>query len=273
MTHFRLLKSERNGFTLIELMVSFAVFSIALTVLAATFASSRRLLAETTGSSDASQKLRRVYLSLERELRSSAYDRVEVANSPVGPGSGFSGDVVWFLSAEDPVTGVRARGSNGRPLWQRNILYYPAIPTNHASLYGFNCAGGSNSQGYDVHCPHKVLVRKVIDSGSPTDPSNEASEESLIAPGTIGAYLSAPTGFTVPLTGAGTEQATVVSPSLLSFRAAKAPLVPGALEELTFTIQATSLLELGKSVAVGSTDLQLAPQTETMEFSIVPENP
>lgn len=266
-------RQSSRGFSVVELLISFVVFSIAMAVLAVTFVASQRLLAETTGSSDASQQLRRAYLNLEREIRSSAFDRVRVQSGPAAPGPGFTGDVVWFLSAEDPLTGIRARGSNGRSLWQRNILYYTAIPTNHSALYGFNCAGGANSEGYDVYCPHKVLIRKVIDHGPATTPTNESSEETLIDPADIGTYLSAPTGFAVPLSGAGTQQATVVAPSLLTFRASKAPIVAAVDQEISFRLQATSLIDLGKSVAVGSTDLERAPQTESMDFSVFPENP
>jgi prepilin-type N-terminal cleavage/methylation domain-containing protein len=262
----------KRGFTLLETVVSISIFSVALMVLGLALTSSRNLLAETTGSSNASQELRKVYLALEEDIRASAYSETETGVSIVGPGSGISGDAFWFLSAKDPATGISARASNGRPLWQRNILYYTAVPTNHAALYGYDCTGGANSDGYDVQCPHKVLIRKVIDSGGVTTPTDEATQESLLAPSAIATHLTAPAGFLVPLSGASEEEAKVVAPAVLTFRVAKAPVSATWPDELSFSLQATSLQELGKGVAVGTTDLESAPQTESMEFSIFPEN-
>ena len=265
------MRRSKAGFTVAEILVSFFIFGLAMSILAYALVSSKNILAETVGSSDASQTLRKVYLSLEKDLRPGSYNFTDVTTSIGGPGSGTSGDALWFLSATDPATEAQARTNSARPLWLRNIVYYTAIPTNHASLYGSNCAGGANADGYDSFCPHKVLIRKTIDSGGPSVPGDEANEESLLTVGNIGAYLSAPTGFNVPLSGA--EDAHVVAPALLTFRVEKAPIASSWPDELRFRIQATALEELGKTTKVGSTDLEAAPQTEVMEFSIFPEVP
>lgn len=263
---------RRAGFTLLEVLVALSVFSIALAILGAALASSRSLLTNTSGSADATQTLRKVFLALNKDVKSTAFPRCDTANSLVAPGGGLTGDVFWCLSAEDPATGKEVRSQYGLPVWQRNIIYYTAVPLNHSALYGFTCVGGADANGYDVFCPHKVLIRKVVDSGTVTTPSNPATEEKLIPAGSIKSYLSAPTGFVVPLTGAGTEEARVVAPRLLTFQVKLAPSVATLPTEVAFKIQATALQDLGKSTAVGKTDLSQAPQTESMEFSLFPEN-
>lgn len=264
-------RKNNPGFTLVEVLTTVVIFSIALTVLAMALTSSKNILNETTSSSDAAQSLRKLYINLETDLHCTSFQESETNPSLVGSGAGLTGDAIWFLSAVDPATGQVARASNGTPLWQRNVLYYTAVPTNHAALYGFNCAGGANADGYDVHCPHKVLIRKVIDFGTPTTPTNEASQELLIPAGSIAAYLTPPTGFNVPLTNPGEEEGQVLISQLLTFRAQRGP---GALPtEIHIEAKCTSLKELGKKTAVGSTNLENAPETESIEFSIFPQNP
>ena len=264
---------RQRGVTLLEMIVVVSIFSVALSILAFTLMSSRKLLVDTAGGAEASLKLRKVYLALEEDLRSSSFTNTEVAASVPTSGGGLAGDAFWCLSSEDPVTEQRARGSDGRALWQRNILYYPTVPTNHATLYGSACSGGANPEGYDSVCPHKVLVRKVIDSGPATTPTDPGSVEALLPLADIAGYLSAPTGFQAPLVGAGTEEARVLIPNLLTFRVQQAPEPARWADELRFRIQITALDDLGKSVALGTTDLDRAAQTEELEFSIFPENP
>ena len=266
-------KLRREGFTLLEMIVVLGIFSLALSILAFTLISSRKLLVDTTGGAEASQKLRKVYLSLEEDLRSSSFATPAVANSVTTTGGGLAGDAFWCLSSEDPVTEQRARGSDGRALWQRNILYYPTVPSNHATLYGSVCSGGANAEGYDSVCPHKVLVRKVIDSGPATTPADPDSVETLLTVADITSYLSAPTGFQASLVGAGSQEARVLLPNLLTFRVQRAPEPTRWADELRFRIKITALDDLGKSVALGTADLDRAPQTEELEFSIFPENP
>ena len=266
------MRNQKRAFTILEVIVTCAVFSIAMVVLAYALTASKTLLADTSGSSAASQSMRKVYLELEEDLRSSAFAKTAVGQSMAAPGTGVSGDVLWFLSSEDPVTGAKVWGKNGEPLWQRNILYYTAVPTNHSTLYGFNCTGGSNTDGYDVHCPHKVLIRKVIDSGPTTVPTDESTQETILAAGDIASYLTVPTGFKVPITNPGVDEAKVIAPALLTFRAQRAPDAVNYPDELRLKLQATALEDLGKSTALGTADLEQARQTETMEFSIFPVN-
>lgn len=263
-------RRSTTGFTLLEVLVSVAIFSIALTVLGLSLSSSRAALVETTGSSSAVQSLRKLYLSVQRDVQATAFGSSETAASLTANGGGLTGDAIWFLSAWDSARETTIKSSLGTPLWQRNILYYTAVPSNHSALYGFTCSGGTNGLGYDVHCPHKVLIRKVIDSGAVTTPTDEATQETLIPPADIAQYLTPPTGFVVPLNpGNGELEARVICPKLLNFRATR---VTAPVEEIRFEARSTALTDLGKSTSVGNTNLQFAPQTESIEFSIFPQN-
>lgn len=265
------LGTARRAFTLLEVIVSISVFSIALVVLGVALSSSKAALVETTGSSDAAQSLRKLYLSLEQGIHQTSFETSDSTTSLTAPGGGLSGDAIWFLSAADPATGAVDRAEDGTPRWLRNVLYYPAVPTNHTALYGTSCAGGVDVDGYDVFCPHKVLIRKVIDYGSATTYQGSGPEEGLIPAADINQYLTAPTGFSVGVdTSKGEEESRVLVPRLLTFRAWRAPAA--LAEEIGFLARCTSIQELGKATRVGSVSLETAPQTESMEFSIFPQN-
>lgn len=261
-----------RGFTILEVLISMSVFVLALVLLGGTLVLSKNLLRDTTESSNASQRLRKLYLTLESDLAEGSFSNMDSLQLAASPGSGAVGDAVWFLSSYDQANDRSARSSFGQPLWLRNVLYYVAVPTDHDTLYGYSCAGGSNADGYDSFCPHKMVIRKVIDRGTPSIPTDESTAEQLLTAGEVATFLSAPTGFSV-ISEANVEEARVVGPGTLTFRINLGPVggpVPG---EVMISTQAVALAELGKSVNVGVQDLTTAPQTESMEYSIFPENP
>lgn len=265
---------RKLGFTLLELVVSFAVFVLAMGLLASILISSKALLTEVGGNADATQKIKKIFLAVNRELRATSYLWVKTDKMANMPGPGSAGDALWFLSSVDPKNGdVSARGDNGRPRWQRNVIYYPSVPTDHDSLYGIHCAGGADVEGYDLHCPHKVLIRKVVDSGPVSTYNDPDRVEEIIPESGINTYLNAPVGFTVPTIGQGTEQAQAVCPGILSFRAEKLASTPLEPEQIKIRLKVTNLEELGKKTALGTASLESAPQTESLEFCVFPENP
>lgn len=261
-----------SGFTLLEIVVSCAVFLVAMALLASILTSSRSLLTEISGNADASQKIKKIFLSMSRELKAASFLQLKTTSMANMPGPGSAGDAVWFLSAFDQANGLQARGDDARPRWQRNVIYYPSIPTDHDSLYGTHCDGGTDAEGYDLHCPHKVLVRKVVDSGPISRYDNPDDIEELISEAAIGPYLNAPNGFTVPLLGAGSELAQVVSPGILSIRVEKFASTSLEPQHIKIRLKVVNLEELGKKTALGRENLEASPQTESLEFSVFPEN-
>ncbi|MCA9797126.1 MAG: hypothetical protein KC910_35190, partial [Candidatus Eremiobacteraeota bacterium] len=142
--------------------------------------------------------------------------------------------------------------------WCCNILYYAVCPTNLTS-FGFS-GPGMNSGGYEVACPYKVLVRKVIDA--------EPGPGETLLPD-VAAYLDAPTGVdTSGLGGPGVVRAEIACSRLLSFRASTDDVVGEVLLDLRGVAVRRALRE----VAVGSISLESGAYTSQLQFSVFPSN-
>ncbi len=211
-----------------------------------------------SGSQGSSSQVFKAENRIQRDLSLTAYEHVRVSDS-LNSLSGKDGDALWFLSAVDPNTGEFIRDSMGRPRWQRNILYYMAVPTGLADL-GFS-GTGVNEDGYEVSYPYKVLVRKVIDNPPPTDPT---SEETLMTD--ISAHLQAPAGYSLDTSNA--DQVTVVAHDLLGFRVQTDDL----LRRVTITLQAANHVEARRDIPLGSQSLLDPKYLFERRVEIFPQN-
>ena len=267
-------RRRSRAFSLLEVTLSTALLSVLLVVLASALRGSQSLWRQTTGASEAEHQLRKACAALQRDIPFCNRVYAQPVPGHLAAG-GFDGDVVWFTSPVDPATGLIARKANGSPLYLRNVLYYLIEPQGHAGLYGYDCPGGMGPGNYDDRCPHKVLVRKVIDFNGPS--SDEATEEQPMLPSEVLAYLTQPTGLSVASmtseSGGGVQVGPVriVAHDLLWFscnsKASPNP-VPVELE-----LRATNLLRARKSLAVGSVSLYSSGLTEEMRLSLLPTNP
>jgi hypothetical protein len=179
----------------------------------------------------------------------------------------MDGDAVWFLSPVDPANGQVLRTESGRPHWQRNILYYCTVPALHQELYGFECTGGTDAQGYEVYCPHKVLVRKVIDNPPATGSAETDPMEKLLTPAEVARYLTRPQRFDLPSGEPGVEEATIVANSLVSFRVALSPS-PQAPGEVAIQLSAAGVEMARGNINVGSQSLD--DFLRVLSFSVFP---
>ena len=255
-----------RGITLIELVVGFSIFTLLLVVLAAALNRSREVWRRANASNSSQTELRKAFWTLDRDLKESTFQTVRTSTGPISL-SGFDGDAVWFLSAQDPTTGEFLRTDDGHPRWQRNILYYSVVPDQHGQAFGFNCAGGADADGYEAFCPHKILVRKVINNppgaAGPTIGSEDQELLTDVAP-----YLTRPQGYTISTSGQpGLESATIAAKNLQSFRAALEPN-PGWENEVAFTLGATRIEEASRTHRIGSEALDSF--TQTFNFSLFP---
>ena len=71
---------------------------------------------------------------------------VRVVDVPSSLGGAPDGKAIWFLSARDPATGKFARGPEGEPFWQRNLLYYLVVPQQHLALFGAQLCGRARTR-------------------------------------------------------------------------------------------------------------------------------
>jgi hypothetical protein len=256
------LKRGRRGFNLVELAISCVLLGVLLIVLATALYNSQSLWRQTTGTTDSRGQLRRAQASLERDMQFASNN---FGVTTVGPqqGPGLTGDAFWFLSAEIGASGELARKFNGSPLYQRNVIYYLAMPQTDP------CPGGSGPGGYDDRCPHKVLIRKTVDFGTPSIPTDENSEEILMTPAQVTPYLTRPVGMSVANMNAeaGVTLVSQAARQMLWFRVRTVP------PPLQFEMKAVNLLRANKEVSVGTTALFNSPLSSEIRLTLAPPNP
>lgn len=263
---------KRRGVTLLEMMIALSLFSVIGLLLAFAFKQAGQIYGSVSGSTDTRTVLAKAQAALARDLERTSFSSVNVATGPTSLGP-FDGDVVWFLSAIDPVTDMYLRKSDGTPFWQRNILYYSVVPNNHAGLFGFNCSGGADVAGYEVQCPHKILIRKVIDSGAVTIPTDESTEEEALLPAQVAGYLSRPNGYdTSGFSEPGLEQVSLPAANLLSFRARLAPN-PEWPREVLLNLDAVAIKTAQRELRIGSVALDETRFTSRLSLSHFPKLP
>lgn len=257
-----------------ELMVSLALFSILIIVLVAALSNATRVWHRTSGVSTIQTQMIKLQASLVRELEAADFQQLRTGNGPTSLGAAPDGSALWFLSNIDPASGRAQRKVDGSPFWQRNILYYAVAPDNHLATFGVNCSGGAGPTGFEAQCPHKVIVRKVIDFGTATVTTDETTEEQLMAAGDVAAYLTRPAGFDVTAMNAepGVETVAVKANSLLYVDMRQAPDPTNYPGEVVLDFRALNLPAARKEIAVGQTPLADSRFTVRQLLSVFPQN-
>jgi hypothetical protein len=180
-----------RALSLAEIIVVMGLFALLSLILSLALRQSSDLWVSSSSHQEATQVLRKVSLSLERDVPMISQDELDMMPVPSSLGGGVDGDAVWFLSHINPVDGQPYLKADGTPFWQCNVLYYSVIPKNVDQLASRPVHVGA-TDGYEDRCPYKVLIRKVIDFGPATNPSDEVTEEVLMTPDDIAPYLTRP---------------------------------------------------------------------------------
>ena len=260
----------RSGFTLPELL-------IAMTVALALVGGGYFMLNMATdvykrisGHEDGALQMKKAARRIQVDLQAS---NPTLTSVDVSPGTvGNDGDAVWMLSTAsgDEASGNTNVTETGAPYWQRNVLYYPARPN------GDTCAGITDADGYEDGCPHKTILRKVMDSPPATVPlasgGNPAADKEELLPG-IAVYLTRPTGFgTAGMMGEPRiTHAEIIAVNILTMRVEKDP-DPNAPGELKVTFQTFNEDAGRRTTAIGSTNLGNHAKTLTHVVSVFPRN-
>lgn len=260
---------RRRAFSLIELLLAGSLFAI---VALLSFLLLRRgtgLWKELIETESAGLELAKAANSLQSDLVRTSINQCSLTNVPPSlAGGGPDGSALCFLSAHDPATGELVLKPDGTPFWQRNVLYYLVVPNSHSGLFGFDCSGGIGPGGFDDHCPHKLLIRKVIDSGPTTTPTGNpvTDEETLLSD--VSAYLTRPAGYDMALLQSemGVERAEVVASRLLIFQVSLHP------REVEVDLRAVAIKDAQSQVAVGSVALSSGRFTSLRALSVFPMN-
>lgn len=250
---------KKGGFSLVEVVLSMSLFAMVIAVTSAVLSYSGRISRNVVGADQAGRGLRKAEVSLQRDLLPASTQTMSVTPVPASlGGGGLDGDALCVLSALDP-NGEPQRRADGGPFWQRNIIYHLVVPI------GDTCSGGVGPGGYDDRCPHKVLIRQVVDVPPATVPTDQTTQEDLLP--SMAGYLGRPTGLSVAgVGGPDTQSAKIVATNLLWFRAT----ISGA--ELELDLRAISEVEARRSVNVGVTPLATSKFTTQHLISVYPRS-
>ena len=254
---------RRAGVSLVEAMLAMALFGLLSLALAQAVREASKIWRRSTGETTARLSLRQTQRKITSDLSAGSIAQIGIAGGPVQLASGGrNGDAVWCLSAVDPASGNFQRKLNGSPFFQNNVLYYLAVPAQHAQLYGMTCPGFRDANGYDQGCPHKVLIRKVVDFGAAT-----VAGETLMTASDVAAYLTQPAGLSVTSmqSEAGVRGVSLAAASLISLRAVKGTLT-GA-QSVDLDASALSLLDAQRTLRVGAVDLTDTDFTTHLRFT------
>lgn len=191
----------KRGFSILEMCLASALLTLFMLVGYSMLRMAEKVYYQVSGNEDATMQLKRAMRMLQKDLVSALADTdgsvfppaLNVVNVPPSlPGGAFDGTGVCLLSPYQNGSGALVMNTDG-PEWQRNVLYYTVVPG------GDPCTGGADANGLDDRCPHKLLIRKVVNQGStpqaplaaaaipgyltrpnsPTDISNFAAEANL----------------------------------------------------------------------------------------------
>lgn len=271
-----------RGFTVIETFISLAIFSGILVI--TTLLLRQSVWVWTSGDSreTANLTLSKARVALSRDLARADIDPSFAGDPHMGekqaPSSMGGSSAIWFLSAMTE-NGDFVRDDDGYPFWQRNILYYAAVPQNHNAVFGTTCTLSADPQG-DDHCPHKLFIRVVIDNPpatlpppSPPDPPAPGDEpERLLTDSEIDSYIVAPQGMSLAdiYSQPGVQEARVITSGLLWFQVRPSPGDPANGREID--LRAVAQEEAQKVSNLGNVPLLNTPATLRSVFSLFPNN-
>ncbi|MFN8613447.1 MAG: prepilin-type N-terminal cleavage/methylation domain-containing protein [Vulcanimicrobiota bacterium] len=262
-------KPRARAFTLIEVLVASTLLTLFLVVGYSMLKMADKVFHQISGNEDATMQLRRAVRMLEQDLITTNILQVQGAKVPAHlAGGAYDGSAICMLSAALNGTGDMVSKSDGEPTWQRNILYYVITPQ------GDPCAGGADAQGYDDRCPHKLLIRKIIDNPA------AGPEEVLFTPAaSLTPYLTQPVGKTniSNLLGeANVTQVELVARGMVSMQIKLPPPqadlpVTNIPNEVQVVLTAFNEPK-SRKLALGTVALSAQPGFLVNSFSVFPRN-
>ncbi|MCA9780284.1 MAG: prepilin-type N-terminal cleavage/methylation domain-containing protein [Candidatus Eremiobacteraeota bacterium] len=242
--------NRRSGFSIPELLIVSFIFSIFMVASYFILTQGLAVWGKTESSQNSSFQLQKVRSALHRDLLAASHVELEA-----------SGSELWFLTSLTP-DGEQAQFDDGRPFWQRNVLYYLTTPLDHDKIFKMNC--GSDP----TRCSHKILVRKVLDTGAVTNPAGLAStQEALMSDKIVNAY-ALPTVDLYPAPENETvNQVDVIAVGLLSLSFVVDP--KGVSRgEVEITVKGFDQTKTNEKINVGKDDLHKSQMTEELKFSV-----
>ena len=250
--------SQRSAaFTVMELVIACSVFAILVVFAHLLLSRSMEGMGRASERMSTRKQMRRIAHVMRPDIEAMAGNQLEIGAAASNL-AGADGDAIWGLSARDDQGRFHLR-PDGRPFWQNQILYYCTIPQNFDTEH--YQGAGVQVDGYEVSFPFKQLVRRVIDEGAPTDPSNPDTREQLS--GDLSHLFVRPNNLRIaPHPKVSDDR--IVATSLLSFRVDREP--DGAVV-VTFSGYSPE----AKKRRLGSSDLRNSVNTRTSILRIYPK--
>ena len=257
---------RRKGMSLIELMLAMALLTLFMAVGYSMLKMADKVYRHIAGNEDAAMQLKRAARYMQKDLVATNIGNVTVDNVPAGlPGGAFDGSAICLLSNAENGTGDAVIKGVGEPFWQRNILYYCIAPQ------GDPCQGGADAGGFDDRCPHKLLIRKIIDVAPATTALDVPPTDEVNA--TISGFLTRPIGpkdISNLLGQANVTQIDLVARGIVSMQVQVQPN-PNLPNEITVHLSALNVPK-GQKLAVGTQALTGNGALLVNDFSVFPRN-
>ncbi|MBQ7528668.1 prepilin-type N-terminal cleavage/methylation domain-containing protein [bacterium] len=259
-------KNNRSGATLIEVIISTAVFSVLMLTLFMMVQYGLESWRNIEGRNATQRMMRKVSLFTMDDIRRSSFSCMGVVSLPsynanninkivygedLTKNSGYKvGQAIFMHSAYNTDTSGDTSGSlrfrrkdDGTPEWRDTILYYATALTEaeHARRYGDKSCGNNSS------CPHKWLVRRVISNKLIGYPDSDVSKIKL----ELAEYIKP--GDSSLLQARDGVKTELLSDSILAFRV----VVPQDGPGVTLIVKSVRMEELRKrlgrsSVSIGN---------------------
>lgn len=257
---------RRRAFSLPELAVSAGLFSLFLLVGYGALTMAERTFHQISGNEDSTMQLKRACRMIQQDLAVSNVLNVTVVNVPASlPGGAFDSSAICMLSCADQGTGDMVTKPTGEPFWQRNILYYCICPL------GDPCQGGADAKGFDDRCPHKALIRKIIDNPPATAKTDTPQNDEMNAnPSGFLTRPAGPTNIANLLGETNVTQVELVGRRMISLQTQVTPN-PNYPNEVTVHIS-TLNEKRGSKLAIGTVALTGKPGYLVNDFSAFPRN-
>lgn len=251
--------NRKRAFSLLELVVTLSLGAFIAMITAMSLRNASRVWTNTSSRDTAMRDLARARHSLEANLAqvSLAPNRMVINAAPASLGGGADGDCLQYLSATNSTTQQMTllTDGSGSPYFFENLYYTITVPQNHDTLVGHSCTGG-NEGGYDYNCPHKVLLRGVVNENPAFTPGDPTTQDKLLSPLT----LARPTGFP------NSQALNTVAINLLTFQVKRQDC------ELLVDIRAVALRDAATRVGVGTRSFRRGGYTIEQRFSVFPKN-
>ncbi|MBN9416141.1 MAG: hypothetical protein J0I12_11925 [Candidatus Eremiobacteraeota bacterium] len=260
---------RRRAFTLLELCLAGALLTLFMFVGYTMLRMAEKVYYQVSGNEDATMQLKRAVRMLHKDLISALADTVgsagapalNVVNVPASlPGGASDGTGVCLLSPYRNGSGEMVMNTDG-PEWQRNIIYYTVVPG------GDPCAGGADANGFDDRCPHKVLVRKVLNLGT--------TPQTPLPIGSIAGHLTrplSPKDISNFSSEANLTESQIVAHGLVGLRVQTHSTHPALMQdEVIFTVTAFNQPR-SRKLAVGSVALTGQPGFLVNSMAVFPRN-